>query len=415
MDSNPPFIEYPAVSMEEIAQSSTFDPSLPADHPFVTRAMRFQAPLSHLESTNPHEAYPQEPWWKSDLSPSSMGLVSTDMQQGNHLAPWFSTLSTVSDPQSPRSSNSGSMPTINYYSSPFLQDDIVIPTLDIDYNTYPMPDNLIDAEPSPCWPSSHSDRNPTPETRWSSPSHQESITLTPRPKARASSTSRVRRTIEARAGSASGRRRRRPLSSAANEGIGPPRTFVCSFAPYGCKSTFVSKNEWKRHVTSQHLLLGFYRCDVGRCKVRTPVSTSKSRCDSPPPGQPNDFNRKDLFTQHHRRMHAPWQQPARRRVPADSERQSFESSLEAVRRRCWHPLRDPPIQSHCGFCGETFKGSTSWDVRMEHVGRHFEREDTACLGNEIEDVALREWGLAEGILTIVDGQCRLTSLLGAET
>ncbi|EZF70942.1 hypothetical protein H105_06858 [Trichophyton soudanense CBS 452.61] len=39
------------------------------------------------------------------------------------------------------------------------------------------------------------------------------------------------------------------------------RIFTCVFAPYGCTSSFASKNEWKRHVLSQHLQLGFYRCD----------------------------------------------------------------------------------------------------------------------------------------------------------
>ncbi|KAL8993682.1 MAG: hypothetical protein Q9169_006159, partial [Polycauliona sp. 2 TL-2023] len=40
------------------------------------------------------------------------------------------------------------------------------------------------------------------------------------------------------------------------------RPFTCSFARYGCKSTFGAKNEWKRHVSSIHLSLGIYRCDV---------------------------------------------------------------------------------------------------------------------------------------------------------
>jgi hypothetical protein len=48
---------------------------------------------------------------------------------------------------------------------------------------------------------------------------------------------------------------------------------------------------------------------------------------------------------------------------------------------------------------------------MEHVGRHFEREDPACLGDEVEDLALREWGLREGILTFLDGQVCLASLV----
>lgn len=49
---------------------------------------------------------------------------------------------------------------------------------------------------------------------------------------------------------------------------------------------------------------------------------------------------------------------------------------------------------------------------MEHVGRHFEREERVALGEEREDGALREWGLREGILVIVGGRCRLGSLVG---
>jgi hypothetical protein len=295
-----------------------------------------------------------------------------------------------------------------------------------------VPDGLVDVEPSLtlskptilevqpdrlspfdgneiAWSSSHSDRNPTPETLLQDP-----IPVAPRTKGRTTSTSRVRKPTEKRIASTQGRRRRRAVTSSPADAT--PHTFTCSFAPYGCESTFASKNEWKRHITSKHLLLGFYRCDVGRCNVQTqhtPLQSPKS-ISTTPPGQSNDFNRKDLFTQHQRRMHAPWLQPGRRRAPTDVENGAFESSLENVRRRCWHGLRQPPTKSHCGFCGEVFAGGGSWDARMEHVGRHFEREDRACLGEEAEDLALREWGLREGILVFLDGQVRLASLVETE-
>lgn len=51
---------------------------------------------------------------------------------------------------------------------------------------------------------------------------------------------------------------------------------------------------------------------------------------------------------------------------------------------------------------------------MEHVGRHFERDEPQMLGEEVEDLSLREWGLQEGILVLVDGQCRLASLVSAD-
>jgi len=70
------------------------------------------------------------------------------------------------------------------------------------------------------------------------------------------------------------------------------RPFPCAFSFAGCTSTFGSKNEWKRHIASQHLCLTFYRCSS------CPQSTVE--------GKGNEFNRKDLFTQHLRRMHAPF-------------------------------------------------------------------------------------------------------------
>ncbi|KAE8167981.1 hypothetical protein BDV40DRAFT_284460 [Aspergillus tamarii] len=168
----------------------------------------------------------------------------------------------------------------------------------------------------------------------------------------------------------------------------PRRTFVCTFSRYGCTSSFASKNEWKRHVTSQHVQLGFYRCDVGQCNVNNLSNARPMSCT-------NDFNRKDLFTQHQRRMHAPW---AKSNEATEEEKQQFDADLEAVRTRCWHEQRRPPLRSACGFCGEEFAGLQSWNQRMEHVGRHYEKGDVA-MESEKEDIALRDWAIQEGILS----------------
>ncbi|KAL1880827.1 hypothetical protein Plec18167_003362 [Paecilomyces lecythidis] len=171
------------------------------------------------------------------------------------------------------------------------------------------------------------------------------------------------------------------------------RIFACSFAHYGCESAFPSKNEWKRHITSQHLQLGFYRCDVGDCK---PSISKNNRYTMNNDGDRayNDFNRKDLFTQHQRRMHAPWLVETGLK-PSKLEENAFEASLDAVRSRCWHEKRKPPQQSQCGFCGKEFSGPRSWDERMEHVGKHFEKGEN---NNEREDPELRMWALQEGII-----------------
>jgi len=176
------------------------------------------------------------------------------------------------------------------------------------------------------------------------------------------------------------------------------RPFICTFSVYDCTSTFGSKNEWKRHVTSQHLRLGLWRCDLGAC--------------AHDPERSNDFNRKDLFTQHVRRMHAPGPKATR------AERERFEAGLEGVRQRCWVKRREMPERSECGFCkseeagGRTvpFEGPGAWEERMEHVGRHFEKGDAQKVVWR-EDVGLREWMVSEGLLERVgEGRFRLTGL-----
>ncbi|KAL6234761.1 hypothetical protein BDW75DRAFT_251313 [Aspergillus navahoensis] len=202
------------------------------------------------------------------------------------------------------------------------------------------------------------------------------------------------------------------------------RRFKCCFARYGCESTFTSKNEWKRHVSSQHIQQGFYRCDVGRCSLnnrsqsptepRTPTSSSSETLPTPPTLLVNDFNRKDLFIQHQRRMHSPWStnlstpKSSRKASSASQpEKDSFEATLETVAKRCWRQLREPPTLSHCGFCDMEFRGGNAWKERMEHVARHYEKRDT---GPEKEDMPLRRWAEDNGIVRCIDGEWRLVSL-----
>ncbi|KAJ5344715.1 hypothetical protein N7452_002719 [Penicillium brevicompactum] len=436
MESYIPFTELPHImpNMDANESYNLYNSSLPADHPFVTRTQDQFAVLP-LEAQVAVPPYSQQTCWETVGSPYSTDYLSEGTQSyGDSLSPWDSGLSTFSDPQSPPYDSDG-LPTPNYYESPrspykhslFFDSEAFIcstpENLGHIESSLAMPKHpAFEYQPdytpvhgTNIWSNSHTACNPTPETRCCTKSNKDYMATAHRSKPRTSSTSRVRKSTEKRTASKSGRRRPRAASNLSNGE--ESRTFICSFAPYGCESTFVSKNEWKRHVTSKHLLLGFYRCDVGKCKMYASPSRIPSASPShsihshpaPQPGQPNDFNRKDLFTQHQRRMHAPWSQNERR-VPTESERGLFEFGLEDIRQRCWQGLRQPPMQSHCGFCKKIFTGPGSWEVRMEHVGRHFERDESACLRGEEEDVALREWGLNEGILTVVNGQCRLASL-----
>ncbi|CAF9932869.1 MAG: hypothetical protein HETSPECPRED_008467 [Heterodermia speciosa] len=182
------------------------------------------------------------------------------------------------------------------------------------------------------------------------------------------------------------------------------RPYTCVFARYGCAARYGSKNEWKRHVSSQHLRPGIWRCDLGACvryiKITSTLGTSSStiptlsRSRSPMFPLFNDFNRKDLFTQHVRRTHGP--SP----TAPEEERINFDSILEGIRTRCWITLHDSPPRSLCGFClhsegRETiFEGQSGWVERMDHVGRHLERGEK----EEEEDIELKNWLMEEGLL-----------------
>ncbi|CAI6332096.1 unnamed protein product [Periconia digitata] len=172
------------------------------------------------------------------------------------------------------------------------------------------------------------------------------------------------------------------------------RHFPCPLSPYGCKSTFISKNEWKRHVSTQHIKLGFWRCDL--C---TP--TVDSRDDRTI--YFNDFNRKDLFGQHLRRMHTVTNPSNRnqKEQPAVTE-----NNITEHQQRCFKVLRETPPKSQCLFCSDTFSGPVSWDLRMEHIGRHLEKDrktgdlQHTDIESWIADHDLERWLYEEGIITL---------------
>ncbi|KAI1380692.1 hypothetical protein F4677DRAFT_404329 [Hypoxylon crocopeplum] len=173
------------------------------------------------------------------------------------------------------------------------------------------------------------------------------------------------------------------------------RPFPCAFAFAGCTSTFGSKNEWKRHIASQHLCLQYYRCSS------CPQSTVE--------GKGNEFNRKDLFTQHLRRMHAPFQ-IKKAIAKGDSKLQvDWETHVKEMQQSCLVTRRQPPQRSSCPKpdCASVFEGPTSWDEWTEHVGRHMEKGEANRLG---VDRLLAKWALDEGIIERRDdGEYRLCS------
>jgi hypothetical protein len=176
------------------------------------------------------------------------------------------------------------------------------------------------------------------------------------------------------------------------------RPYTCAFAFAGCSSTFGNKNEWKRHVTSQHLSLQYWRCDVEQCAATKPKSRGALAS--------NEFNRKDLFTQHLRRMHAPLPVKQHGTTP------EWEAQVKHLQTQCLKKRRDPPQDCRCPIpsCAQPFHGATSWDERMEHVGQHLERKSSAAtaaatinanIDTEIvqeSDEYMLEWCLEEKII-----------------
>ncbi|KAF8251415.1 hypothetical protein K440DRAFT_85093 [Wilcoxina mikolae CBS 423.85] len=164
------------------------------------------------------------------------------------------------------------------------------------------------------------------------------------------------------------------------------RPFLCTFYFADCQQTFATKNEWKRHVSSQHLQTNIWRCDFTACSERKAAT----------------FNRKDLFGQHLKRMHAPPEeqysgQPGRsskQKKNHGPQMQHFlNSEIPKIQDRCKRIRRNPPERSECGFCRQVFEGTGSWDERMEHVGRHY--ENAAASG---ENVAPENWVMDAGLI-----------------
>jgi hypothetical protein len=177
------------------------------------------------------------------------------------------------------------------------------------------------------------------------------------------------------------------------------RPFPCAFSFAGCTSTFGSKNEWKRHIASQHLCLSYYRCSA------CPPGTAE--------GRGNEFNRKDLFTQHLRRMHAPFA-IKKSTTKADAKMLAeWENHVKEMQQSCLVVRRQPPPRSACPRpgCSSVFEGAGSWEEWTEHVGRHLEKGEGDALG---VDRLLATWALDEGIIEPKGGpgQYRLTSSSG---
>ena len=110
-----------------------------------------------------------------------------------------------------------------------------------------------------------------------------------------------------------------------------------------------------------------------------------------------EFNRKDLFTQHLRRMHAPSniKKIKKTRPKWDARIRDLQSSCYVVKGR-------PPTKLRCcvSGCGTEFKGGNCWYDRMERIVKHLEQHAGASGGRvqQGNDSLLVGWALRQGII-----------------
>lgn len=193
------------------------------------------------------------------------------------------------------------------------------------------------------------------------------------------------------------------------------RPYVCVFAFAGCTSDFASKNEWKRHVGTQHLGLHTWICTQGTCAkvIRSVASSTTTSSDTSNRGA--EFNRKDLFTQHLKRMHAPVGVKPGKPSQKISQRE-WDDEIKKLQDSSKIMKRLPPKELRCcvDTCAGRFDGSNAWDDMMEHVAKHLEASANATLDGEDSeavdmgnDELLVEWAIDVGILTRQGGNDRV--------
>lgn len=213
------------------------------------------------------------------------------------------------------------------------------------------------------------------------------------------------------------------------------KAFTCVFHFAGCPAVFGTKNEWKRHVLSQHMNFESWVCVLDSCAHAHPhpssTSTTKSSSASsnssiknnnrsaitaptaPAAGRSRvgaEFNRKDLFTQHLKRMHVP--DSCKRKSPSPQALAAWENEIKRLQGSSLRQNRVPPARLTCPVqgCAVRFEGSRNvWDERMEHVGKHLEKmasgggngeRDVLDQGN---DAFLVEWAVKNRVI-VGDGR-----------
>ncbi|KAK7415370.1 hypothetical protein QQX98_005909 [Neonectria punicea] len=185
------------------------------------------------------------------------------------------------------------------------------------------------------------------------------------------------------------------------------RAFTCVFHFAGCADAFANKNEWKRHVQSQHMNFHFWLCTHDACG--SVMSQDYQVTGAPTHGRP--FRRKDLFTQHVRRMHPTSPSSAKTKkskyAAPDRDDQLKKMQDDAFRKRCELPrYMCCPAQE----CDHEFHGQGAWNDRMEHVARHLERaasnDEPPVQFGGLNDDTLIGWAASEDVKVIYRDESR---------
>ena len=183
----------------------------------------------------------------------------------------------------------------------------------------------------------------------------------------------------------------------------------CVFAFAGCTSLWKSKNEWKRHAMTQHLVLESYCCRLckrddsttanggsasashAKGKAKLGKNTAWMMVD----GQVGQvFNRKDLFTQHVKRMHEATftKKCGGKSGNQGRDKKAFDDWIKAQQEGArFNTGRVALDNSYCpkDGCGMKFEGKKGWDDRLEHIWKHLDVEGTCDF--DIGGGGMREW------------------------
>ena len=190
----------------------------------------------------------------------------------------------------------------------------------------------------------------------------------------------------------------------------------CVFSFAGCNSTWKTKNEWKRHAMTQHIVLESYHCKL--CKDNGDGNSNGLGNGKGRKGKMGKmgmniawanvggvdgqiFNRKDLFTQHVKRMHEPtaYRQCSKGGGTA-VQKKEYEDWIKRQQQVAhFHTGRQALNISACPMmgCNSTFQGGKGWDDRLEHIWKHFERKECDAM-TDMGEGGLKEWALASGVV-----------------